>query len=165
MKAQWRTWAATIACCAFALVVAPHASVQAMPRGAIQNEITKQEALMNDAFQGILGASKLWQKNMTILETNNDNAELEHMMTEADKAVAKGDNMLAHAHRIDIGLPQDIKRYEELNRKMMKAARLVRSGMLMMVEHEQALSRAHNNMREGHGMLDRTQKIVTALQL
>jgi hypothetical protein len=48
---------------------------------------------------------------------------------------------------------------------MLQGARLMRNGMTMMMKDENALSRAHKITREGQGMLERGQKIVTAAQL
>jgi hypothetical protein len=165
MEAQFKSWAVALACSTLVLMVTPAAIAQASSKGTMQEEMTNQQNLMSEGSQKVTDASKKLQEAMRNLETKQDYAKARQMITEAGKTMMDGEKLLAHAQRIDARLLQDIKRTGEAGRKMMEGARLMRNGMTMMMKDEKALSRAHKITREGQGMLDRSQKIVTSAQL
>jgi hypothetical protein len=165
MEAQFKAWTVALACSALVLIVTPASIAQATSKGTMQEEITKQQNLMSEGSQKVTDASKTLQEAMRILETKQDYAKARQMITEADKTMADGEKLLTDAQRIDASLLQEIRKTGEAGRKMMQGARLIRNGITMMMKDERALSRAHKITREGQGLLERSQMIVTAPQL
>jgi hypothetical protein len=165
MRAQSRVWTVALICSALMFITAPRSIAQTSSQSTMQQEMTKQETLMSDGSQKVVDASKKMQEAMKILETGKDYAKARQLMTEADKTMKQGQELIASAEKIDATMLQELRRGEEAGREMMKGAKLMRNGMQMMMKDEQALSRATRLTREGHGMLERGQKVVMSRQL
>ncbi len=165
MDAHSRAWAMAVACSALVLIIASVSIAQTSSRGAMQQEMTKQKSLMSDGSRKIMDASKKMQEAMSILETKKDYSKASQLIIEAYRTMVEGEKLTAYAERIDTALLQDLRQAEEAGRPMIKGAKLMRNGLRMITEDEQALSRARKITREAHGMSGRGKKIVTALQL
>jgi len=162
MPVQFKAWTVALACSAVVLMVAPQAIAQTSPKGTMQQQITKRQALMSEGSQKIMDASKKLREAMKIMQEQKGYPRARQMMTHADKTMLQGERLLNGASKIDAMLLQDTRTSLEAERKMMKGARLMQNGMLTMMNDEKALSRAHRIVTEGHDLLKQGQNAVMA---
>ena len=164
IPAQFKTWTVALACSALVLILAPHSIAQTSSKGSMQQEVTKQQALMSDGSQKVLGASRKCQEAMRILEPKRDHTKAGQMTTEANKRMADGEKQLIEVQKLDALLLEEIGGFGEPSQKMTHGTKLMRNGMPLMKD-EEALSSAQKITREGQGMLERGQKIVMTPRL
>ncbi len=152
-----------LACGALAIILTHPAIAQTSSKGALQEQLTKEQELTTDGSQKLMDASKKFDEAMRILDSNQDYAKAKQMITEAAWIVAAGDKELSEAQRLDVKLLQDIRKSEQAGQKMVEGASIMRYGARMLMKQEKAASRAHKIMGEGQGILDRAQKTVSQL--
>jgi hypothetical protein len=119
-----------------------------------------------DGLQNVLGASKRFQEAVCFLKTQHDYTTAGQMTIEPRKGMANREKQVIGLQNFADMLPEEITRSAGAGRKIMHGAKLSRNAMLLlMMKDEKALSRAEKITREGHGMLERGQKIVMTPRL
>ncbi len=163
VQALLRTWIVVLTCSALVTIYAPHSVAQPLSKGSGLQAMTIQQAVVSDGPQNMLGALKRFQEAACFLKTQHDCAKAGQMAIEARKEMA---NKVVALQNLADMLPEEITRSAGAGRKIMHGAKLSRNAMLLlMMKDEKALSRAEKITREGHGMLERGQKIVMTPRL
>jgi hypothetical protein len=164
MQAQFKAWVVALGCSALVIIVPARSIAQTSPKDPMQQEVMRQQTLMFDGSQKVMDASMKMQGAMKLLEIDRDHSKSKQIIAEAERTMADGEKMIADARKTEVKLTEDLTRTGSAGRRIMEGARLVRSGMLMVMKDEQALSGAQKIVKQGNTMLEQGQKIVAAAQ-
>jgi hypothetical protein len=108
--------------------------------------------------------SKEIREAKQILNTKHCCANTPQMATDSRKNKAEREKQLLDSQKIEAALLAEMNRAREFDRKMLQGAKPIQDDTLLMKD-EKSLSRAEKITREGHGMLERVQKIVMTPRL
>ncbi len=152
-----------LACGALAIILTHPTIAQASSKGALQEQLTKEQELTTDGSQKLMDASKKFDEAMNLLDTKQDYAKAIKTVTEADWTMAAGEKELSEAQKLDDKLLQEIRKSEQSGQKMVEGASIMRYGARMLMKQEKAGSRAHKIVGEGKGILDKAQETASQL--
>jgi hypothetical protein len=165
VRTYFRTLIVALACSALVAVPASHCVAQTSIGGGRPSEITTQHAGITYGSQKVLGATKNYQAGSRVLKTAHDYAKAGQTATEANKSMAEREKQLVEPQKLEATLLEEISRSGKIGRKVIQGTKLIHSDMLTMMKDEKTLSRAEKITREGHGTLERGQKIVMTPRL
>jgi len=166
MQALFRTWTVALVFSALVAFVAPHSFAQTTSKGSKHQEVTWRQVLLCECSPEVLSQSKIPPEANGVLKTQPDYSNSEQTTTEAQTRMAHQEKQLIWLPNLKPMLLEEMNSSAKAGRKILSGAKLIPDGMvLLMMKEEKALSRAEKITREGHGTLERGQKIVMTPRL
>jgi hypothetical protein len=164
IQPYFRTLTVALACIALVAIPVHHSGAQTSSESGMPHDISKQQVSMSDCSQQVLDVSKEIREPKRILNTKHCCANTPQMATGSRKSKAEREKQLLDSQKIEAALLAEMNRSREFALKMLPSAKPIQDDALLMKD-EKALSRAETITREGHGMLERGQKLVMTPRL
>ncbi len=166
IQALFRTWTVAVVFSALVAFVAPHSFAQTTSKGSKHQEVTWRQVLLCECSPEVLNPSKIPLEANGVLKTQPDYSNSEQTTTEAQTRMAHQEKQLIWLPNLKPMLLEEMNSSAKAGRKIMRGAKLVSGGiLLLMMKDDKTLSRAERNTREGHGTLERGQKILMTPRL
>jgi hypothetical protein len=162
----FRTWTAALVCSALVAILGYQSFAQTTSGGNRHQETTRQQILMSQCPTTVSRAWESLGQTMRALKTQFDWTNFEQITTQAQARLASQEMRLFWPHDLRLMLTEETSGSVEAGRKIMRGAKLVSGGiLLLMMKDDKTLSRAERDTREGHGTLERGQKILMTPRL
>ncbi len=162
----FRTWTVTLVCSALVAILAYHVSAQTTYIGIRHQAATGEQILMSKCPTTVSRSWKSLAQTMRNLKALSDWTNFEPITSQAQARLADRETHIFWPHGLGLMLTEETSGSIEAGQKIMRGAKVIPSGMLvLMMKDDKTLSGAERTTREGHGMLERGQKILMTPRL